>query len=117
MKKPLLFFVNTFFLFYCGGALAEKVSCPAGTSWTFEGHCVRYLNGKADKCEPGTTLKKLSATGPLLCEGRGRCLSDSSKVPNAKGVCVDPEEVKPIPRQFTQKMVHTTPKPEPAKTE
>ena len=65
----------------------------------------------------GTTLARLHATGPLVCKGRWKCLSDINKVPNANGICVDPEEVKPIPRQYTQKMIHTTPKPEPAKTE
>jgi hypothetical protein len=53
----------------------------------------------------------------MVCKGRWKCLSDINKVPNANGICVDPEEAKPIPRQYTQKMVHTAPKPEPAKTE
>jgi hypothetical protein len=53
----------------------------------------------------------------MVCKGRWKCLSDINKVPNANGMCVDPEEVKPIPRQYTQKMVHTPPKPEPTKTE
>jgi hypothetical protein len=112
---------NIFFItFLCLSSLhasAEKVSCPTGTSWTFEGHCVRPLGGKGDSCAPGTTLTRLHATGQLVCKGRWKCLSDINKVPNANGICVDPEEAKPIQRQYTQKMIHTTPKPEPAKTE
>jgi hypothetical protein len=56
-------------------------------------------------------------TGPMICKGRWKCLSDINKVPNVQGQCVDPSEVKPIKRQFSQKMVHTDQKAEPAKSE
>jgi hypothetical protein len=98
-------------------AFAEKVLCPPGLSWTFEGYCMRPLDSKGSACPPGTTLTKVNVTGPMVCKGRWKCLSDLNKVANANGMCVDPEEAKPIPRQYTQKMVHTAPKAEPTKTE
>jgi hypothetical protein len=110
-------FIVTISLLFSLNVKAEKVTCPPGLSWTFEGQCMRPLDSKGSSCPPGTTLAKLHATGPLVCKGRWKCLSDINKVPNANGICVDPEEVKPIPRQYTQKMIHTTPKPEPPKTE
>lgn len=109
--------VLTLTLLFNSQAFAEKVSCPPGLHWTFEGYCMRHLDKKGSACPPGTSLAKVNVTGPMICKGRWKCLSDINKVPNAQGVCVDPEEVKPIPRQFTQKMVHTAPKPEPEKTE
>ena len=112
-----LIFVLSASLLWSVNASAEKVSCPPGLSWTFEGYCMRPLDKKGSACPPGTSLTKVNVTGPMICKGRWKCLSDISKVPNAKGECVDPEEAKPIPRQFTQKMVHSPPKPEPAKTE
>ena len=99
------------------GAHAEKVSCPPGLSWTFEGYCVKPLDSKSGACPAGTTLARINVTGPLVCKGRWKCLSDINKVPNSQGICVDPEESKPIPRQYKQKLVHTPPKPEPAKPE
>jgi hypothetical protein len=116
MAMRTIFIVSIALLFSLN-AKAEKVTCPPGLSWTFEGQCMRPLDSKGSSCPPGTTLAKLHATGPLVCKGRWKCLSDINKVPNANGICVDPEEVKPIPRQYTQKMIHTTPKPEPPKSE
>jgi hypothetical protein len=98
-------------------AHAEKVSCPPGLSWTFEGYCVKPLDSKSGACPAGTTLARINVTGPLVCKGRWKCLLDINQVPNFQGQCVDPTEVKPIQRQFTQKMVHSPPKPEPAKSE
>ena len=114
IRAILCFGVSLLWSFSCA---AEKVSCPPGLSWTFEGYCMRPLDSKGSPCPPGTTLTKLNVTGSMVCKGRWKCLSDINKVPNVNGQCVDPEEVKPIPRQYTQKMVHTAPKPEPAKTE
>lgn len=110
-------FVLSLTLLSSFNAFAEKVTCPPGLRWTFEGYCMRHLDKKGSACPPGTSLAKVNVTGPMICKGRWKCLSDINKVPNAQGVCVDPEEVKPIPRQFNQKMVHTSPKPEPEKTE
>ena len=114
--KRVILCLGVSLLWSCN-ASAEKVSGPPGLSWTFEGHCTKPLDSKGSACPPGTTLTRIHVTGPMVCKGRWKCLSDINKVPNANGICVDPEEVKPIPRQYTQKMVHTPPKPEPTKTE
>jgi len=106
--------VSLLFIF---SASAEKVSCPPGLAWTFEGYCMKTMDHKSSSCPPGTSLAKVNVTGPMICKGRWKCLSDINKVPNAQGQCVDPSEVKNIPRQYTQKMVHTDAKPEPAKAE
>ena len=105
------------FLLWSLNASAEKVLCPPGLSWTFEGYCMKVMDSKTASCPPGTSLAKLNVTGPMICKGRWKCLSDINKVPNAQGQCVDPAEVKPVQRQFSQKMVHTDAKPEPAKSE
>jgi hypothetical protein len=117
-----MFFIRAIFCFsallpWSFSASAEKVSCPPGLSWTFEGYCMKPIDSKGSACPPGTTLTKINVTGPMICKGRWKCLSDIDKVPNSQGQCVDPSEVKSIPRQYTQKMVHTAPKPETTKTE
>ena len=104
-------------LLWSFSASAEKVSCPPGLSWTFEGYCMKPVDNKGSACPPGTTMTKVNVTGPMICKGRWKCLSDINKVPNANGHCVDPGEAKAIPRQYTQKMVHTAPKSESTKTE
>lgn len=99
-------------LLWSFNASAEKVSCPPGLSWTFEGYCMKTMDHKSSSCPPGTSLAKVNVTGPMICKGRWKCLSDINKVPNAQGQCIYPAEVKPVQRQFTQKMVHTDVKPE-----
>lgn len=112
----VIFFLGVF-LPWSFNASAEKVLCPPGLAWTFEGYCMKIMDSKTASCPPGTSMAKVNVTGPMICKGRWKCLSDINKVPNAKGQCVDPSEVKPVQRQFNQKMVHTDAKPEPAKSE
>jgi hypothetical protein len=78
---------------------------------------MKPVDNKGSACPPGTTMTKVNVTGPMICKGRWKCLSDINKVPNVNGQCVDPGEAKAIPRQYTQKMVHTAPKSDSTKTQ
>ena len=69
-------------LLWSFSASAEKVSCPPGLSWTFEGYCMKPVDNKGSACPPGTTMTKVNVTGPMICKGRWKCLSDINKVPN-----------------------------------
>lgn len=97
-------------------AYAEKVSCPTGLQWTFEGYCIKNFDQKKDKtCPQGSEITKMNVTGPLVCKGPARCLSDSRLIPNAQGLCVEPPEAKAISRQYSKKIVLTPPDADKAK--
>jgi len=73
--------------------LAERVECPMGTQWKFEGYCSKEIDpGKADKCPQGSKMTRKYVTGPMLCVADGKC--SGSRVPSAVGVCNDPPEIK-----------------------
>lgn len=87
LKQWMLFWV-------CATAMAaqaEMVECPQGLKWTFEGFCKRDIDFmKEPTCPQRSKLSRASVTSPLICVAQGRCSGDN--VPNAQGVCVEPEK-------------------------
>jgi hypothetical protein len=80
---------------FAASAHAELVECPQGLKWTFEGYCKKDINFmKESACPQRSKLGRASVTGPLICIAQGRCSADY--VPNARGVCVEPEVKKRV---------------------
>ena len=95
MKRVLLHVIFWSLGMSGGMASAELVECPEGLKWTFEGFCKKDINFmKESACPQRSKLGRTSVTSPLICVAQGRCSGDT--VPNAKGVCVEPEAKKRV---------------------
>lgn len=71
---------------------AERVTCPEGLKWVFEGYCkLDFDYKKMGSCPLRTKMAKPVATGELICFAPGTC--PDKKEPNAQGICVDPEDL------------------------
>lgn len=80
---------------FAGTAHAELVECPQGLKWTFDGYCKKDIDFmKESACPQRSKLSRVSVTSSLICVAQGRCSGDN--VPNAKGVCVEPEVKKRV---------------------
>lgn len=92
MKFPIRFFMLLLACFVAVPAHAERVTCPEGLKWTFEGYCMLEFDyKKMGACPQRSKMAKPIATGPLICFAQGTC--PDKKEPNSQGICVDPADL------------------------
>lgn len=95
-----VFFLVTFTL--AAPSHAERVTCPEGLKWVFEGYCkLDFDYKKMGSCPLRSKMAKPVATGQLICFAPGTC--PESREPNAQGVCVDPADLPRVAKAGAKK--------------
>ena len=90
MNFKLTRWMLCFFLMSSSSVYAQRVTCPQGLKWVFDGYCKKEFDSIRDgTCPQRSKLHRISVTSDLICRAEGQC--PDGTVANASGICQEPE--------------------------